>query len=174
MRYLIEQNVAALRQTRLLLSSITAEQYVRPVESCFGSTLGGHVRHLLDHYSSYFKSGSEGWIDYETRERDQRLETDPLFAIAVTDETMRLLGVHAEDEGGHHLAVRVEHLNEGDPGFVAPSSYRRELLFLLSHTVHHCALISVCCHSMGIRTPSGFGVAPSTLRHRETQQAARA
>jgi hypothetical protein len=42
----------------------------------------------------------------------------------------------------------------------------RELEFLLSHTVHHYAIVAILCRLQGIAVDDGFGVAPSTLRHR--------
>jgi hypothetical protein len=50
------------------------------------------------------------------------------------------------------------------------STARRELRFLLSHTIHHYALIALSLGTRGFEIPealSGFGVAPSTLRHRK-------
>ena len=49
------------------------------------------------------------------------------------------------------------------------SSASRELEFLLSHTVHHYALIGVICQLAGQTLPKDFGMAPSTLRHLQSQ-----
>ena len=49
------------------------------------------------------------------------------------------------------------------------STVRRELQFLLSHSIHHYALIATICHANGFPVPEGFGVAPSTLRYRRQQ-----
>ena len=42
----------------------------------------------------------------------------------------------------------------------------RELQFLVSHTVHHAAMIAASCRARGLPTADEYGVAPSTLRHR--------
>ena len=52
----------------------------------------------------------------------------------------------------------------GDQG--APSTIVREPQFLLSHTVHHVALISTMNSISNIATPEKFGIAPSTLAYR--------
>lgn len=49
------------------------------------------------------------------------------------------------------------------------TSVGRELRFLLSHTVHHCALIAILLSLRGGEVPNGFGIAPSTERHRAQQ-----
>jgi hypothetical protein len=41
----------------------------------------------------------------------------------------------------------------------------RELGMLLSHTVHHYALIAMLLRARGIEPPADFGVAPSTRAH---------
>ena len=48
-----------------------------------------------------------------------------------------------------------------------PSSLGREFQFLVSHTVHHFAMIGSICHDLGIPLDDDFGVAPSILRHRD-------
>ena len=47
----------------------------------------------------------------------------------------------------------------------ADSSVERELQVLLSHTVHHYALIAVALRLHGHPVDEEFGVAPSTLRY---------
>jgi hypothetical protein len=49
------------------------------------------------------------------------------------------------------------------------STVRRELQFLLSHTVHHFALIAVLLERFEIAVPDDFGIAPSTLRYWQEQ-----
>jgi hypothetical protein len=55
---------------------------------------------------------------------------------------------------------------EGDERPWTHSSARRELQFLLSHTVHHYALIAMICRQYGVGVEEDFGVAPSTLKYR--------
>ena len=52
------------------------------------------------------------------------------------------------------------------------STVGRELAYLLSHTIHHYALIRLLAYDHGVRLDAEFGVAPSTLKHRD-QDAAR-
>lgn len=49
------------------------------------------------------------------------------------------------------------------------SSLKRELQFLLSHTIHHYSLIALALRLQGFEPGAAFGVAPSTLKNwRET------
>jgi uncharacterized damage-inducible protein DinB len=49
----------------------------------------------------------------------------------------------------------------------------RELAFVLSHTVHHNALIAVMARTLGVPVPDLFGYAPSTIAHLEKAACAR-
>ena len=44
------------------------------------------------------------------------------------------------------------------------STLRRELAFVISHTVHHQALIAMLLAVAGLQVPESFGLAPSTPR----------
>ncbi len=54
---------------------------------------------------------------------------------------------------------------EGGDCLPSRSTVGRELQFLVSHTVHHFAIIAVMHSSQGIELPPDFGIAPSTLKY---------
>ncbi|MEP0552783.1 MAG: hypothetical protein ABJE29_00430, partial [Balneola sp.] len=66
-----------------------------------------------------------------------------------------------------------EGIGEGESPW-SVSSIRRELQFLVSHTVHHYALIGLILKTMDVEVPEDFGVAPSTLKHESEQETAKA
>ena len=45
------------------------------------------------------------------------------------------------------------------------SNIRRELLYLINHTLHHAAYIKLLAQQSGITLSSHIGVAPSTASH---------
>jgi len=62
------------------------------------------------------------------------------------------------------LMVRLEDAGSaGEPSSWSSSTVMRELQALLSHTVHHFALIGVMLQLNGFEIPEEFGVASSTL-----------
>lgn len=167
MNSLLEDCLVILDQGVQLLSQLSPSEYTRRHADCFNSSIGGHVRHNLDHYWSLLRGYEAGEVDYDARARDPRVETDPAVAAASTAEIAAAL--KNLKPALLEAAIRVK-MDTG--GYTIPdeawsrSTVRRELQFLLSHTVHHYALIGVMCQRQGLHLPKGFGIAPSTLKHR--------
>jgi len=166
MKNKIEENISALLQGVDLLTAIDDAAYRRKVELVFDGTLGGHVRHNLDHYLNFLDGVEKGEIDYESRQRDRSVESDRQCAIERCREICSRLAVMAESVRDKELRIRMEGDAADDRIRWAISSVSRELEFLLSHTIHHYALASVICRLSGLKPSRDFGVAPSTLRHR--------
>lgn len=169
----IRANLAVVHQGIALLSALDSPLFSSRDPAVFNSTVGGHLRHVLDHYTSFLDGlGDPAGIDYEKRARDLRIESECAHARAclalVADRLEKRL---AESSADRPVRVRME--NPSGPEAVAwsASSLSRELEFLLSHTVHHYALIAVICARLGHQPPAGFGMAPSTLRHQAAQAA---
>jgi uncharacterized damage-inducible protein DinB len=164
----IRDNVAALRQGIELLAGLSADAYARRTPVCFNSSAGGHLRHVVEHYLSFLQGTETGEIDYEARARDPLIENDPRYAAAQLEAIGGRLERLAADR---EVRVRAE-CAPADVTTWGGSSVVRELEFLLSHTVHHYALIGVICRLGGHTPPKDFGMAPSTLRHLQAQAVA--
>jgi hypothetical protein len=54
------------------------------------------------------------------------------------------------------------------------SNLAREVMFCVGHAIHHYAILRILCAGVGVKLPYEFGIAPSTLKHRETEMAERA
>ena len=149
-----------------LLRSLPPGCFAAGDVTVLGTSIGGHVRHLLDHYDCVLDSVSSGSIDYACRSRDSRTETDGRFAVSRCEQLAeRLRGLALAS--ATPLAVRHE---PGDPSLPAnESSLGRELEFLHSHTAHHFALIAILLLRQGLPVPADFGLARSTVRHRDSQ-----
>ena len=165
---LVADNILLLEQLADVLGGLPPGAYDGGDDRCLGSSIGGHVRHCLEHYGSFFDGLDGGVLDYDQRARDRRLQVEVDAACSALRATAAAL---ARRLTFARLDRQVRVLAEGDEsdGDVTASSIGRELGFLLSHTIHHCALIAVMMRLRGLATPPGFGVAPSTLRHRDAQ-----
>ena len=77
-----------LRQGESLLNSLSDREYTRKLPNAFGSTVGGHYRHCLDHFQSLLQGLDADEINYDHRKRNPRIESDRNFALS---ETLRIL-----------------------------------------------------------------------------------
>lgn len=155
--------VAALRQLLELVEGMTDEQYTRRPKTAGGS-IGGHVRHNLDHVSALLVGLPTGTIDYDRRERGTPVETDRRLAAAALGELERRLTDARWGDPAEPL--RVTTLVSPDlPPIRLETSWEREVTFVLSHTIHHNALIGLLAALVDAPVPPGFGYAPSTLAY---------
>jgi hypothetical protein len=163
---LVADNILLLEQCADVVEALTAEVYRTRDARCLDGSIGAHVRHSLEHYGSFLAGLDVGEIDYERRARDRRIEEERAFACAVLRGTAAALARHLTFASMERpLVVAAE--GEASDGDATRSSIGRELGFLLSHTIHHCALIAVLLRLRGLDTPAGFGLAPATRRYRD-------
>jgi len=165
-----QQNIHFLRQGIELISSVDPELYAR-TGGIAGprASIGAHFRHCIDCYRCFLDGLDSGRVDYDARGRDPRVEVDKTTAAKVIEGLINLLHEIEELDTEKPLRVRVDAAAwRGSALRWGSSTLGRELQFLLSHTVHHYALISMLLRSHGIEPDTAFGVAPSTLSfHRQ-------
>ncbi len=145
-----------------LLDRMAPQQYRSDQEP--KASVGAHVRHVLEHYDQLIND-QEGLIDYDRRPRDQTLESCPKTAASRIHQIATALTELT------NAAVRIRHRPEFGPEdcfFDIDSTIERELAFLLSHTIHHMAMMAQRARQSGVEAQAGFGVMPSTLRHWNT------
>jgi len=136
----IRENIEALNQGEMLLRQLSDTAYSRPVEQVFQSTVGSHIRHNLDHYACFLSGLESGCIDYAARKRDSRLEQDRLYAITEIIRLRECLENMSAEQENIGLQVKAD-IGANRAG----TSIKRELEFLLSHSIHHYALVAIIC-----------------------------
>jgi len=155
----IENNLQELLQA---VGSISDELYTRKSKYLFGSSIGQHVRHILEIYETLLTGYHSGKFSFENRKRDLALEEN-------VREMQRMVGriaaeIHKEDKV--LICVLHDHSNKEQK---LSTTYFRELLYCFEHGIHHQALIKVALKEFEWENiPENFGVAPSTLKFRLT------
>lgn len=154
-----------LETLKHLLSNIDSELYAYTSKSLGGSTIGAHIRHILEFYISVVNSSGHMRINYDNRARDKQLETDPNAAISTIDLLCSLL---CEDFNDEQVYLECNYtINNGSDCDTVLTSRYRELAYNLEHSIHHQALIRVALRELNREHLVGaeFGVAPSTIRY---------
>jgi hypothetical protein len=171
----IDQLLAAmddvLDQGEALLTGLSDAQYADTVAG--GPSIGAHYRHSLEHFKILFEAVPQSHIDYDRRERDARLESERLAALKATRDfrhTARFLATLPADRPIEVLS-RISYASPA--ACVAPSTIGREIMYAVSHAIHHHALIAMICDGRRIALPPDFGVAPATIAHLKERKIAR-
>jgi hypothetical protein len=156
-----------LLQGRALLSSVSDETYTRSEGGQSGASVGAHYRHILDHFTCLLKGLRSGQINYDQRDRDAGLERSRHTAILATESLLEQFSQLSPAALRQECAVLYS-VGYGDTQSEAvPSNIARELMFCVGHAIHHNAILKLICAAMSVELPYEFGVAPSTLKHRE-------
>jgi hypothetical protein len=164
-RRIVGAAIAILGQGEDLLRALPAENYTRRVPLAFNASIGGHYRHCLDHFTSLLGALDADEVDYDHRERDVRIESQPNFALTLTRQMraqLERLPLSALDSTVR-ARCEVSYAHGDSP--VTGSTFGRELVYAIAHAIHHYALISVMARLMEATLPEHFGVAPSTVVH---------
>ncbi|KAF9133622.1 hypothetical protein BGW39_009350 [Mortierella sp. 14UC] len=135
-------------------------------------------------------------VDYDKRSREVPMESDIDYAIEELESIQHRLERHVvslNKDSSHKQqngAARTSTTEQDAPmpndllqpvtlmATIDPikgpvsfqSTFGRELWFCSLHAVHHFAMIKVICAEFGMALTEGFGVAPSTLKSRMSQQ----
>ena len=165
---LVNANIEYLKQAITLIDSLKDGQYSKNGGDFYQSGVGKHMRHLLDHYTRFLEI-TDGNIDYDARKRDPKIETDCGYTCNYCEKLIGGFSELPEEAAWIDSSVRIRSNEVEQRNPWSTSTIKRELQFLISHTVHHFALIKIILNTEGIETPREFGIAPSTLAFEKSQ-----
>jgi len=144
------------------LLQLSHAQYVHPGKLLSHSSIGQHVRHIIELYTCLEDGYLSGMVNYEKRKRDRQIETDPSLAVDLLERIANGLAKENKD-----LLLEAAWGGEPDQLLRLDTNYYREIAYNLEHTIHHMALIKVGIREVStIEIPEGFGVASSTIKFR--------
>lgn len=154
---------ATLLQHARVLAQLSASDYTKNPVGPVKSSVASHTRHTLDHIEALLHAIEIGVINYDHRERNTPVETDLPSAMAAVDDLLNRLNRAAKCPPAPDTRwVMSTIFTEGGKPAVLSTLPVREAAFVLSHTIHHHALLGVMARELGAILPDRFGYAPST------------
>lgn len=159
--------VENLKSLKSLISNIENAEYKQKIKCLTNSSIGQHIRHILEFYNCLLDGKISARINYDNRPRNIEIETDKFVSILIINEIIEKLQLINED---CDLKIEINLSDKTRNKSDLNTSLFRELAYCLEHSIHHQALIKVALIEMKLahKIDKYFGVAPSTIRHRNT------
>jgi hypothetical protein len=156
-----ESLAVLLRELAGVVAQLSADEYAAPGIYGASSGVGGHVRHCLDHVHALEGALRTRQIDYDDRSRGTAIERDRDLALHALLSAAERLGDVDDRWLTAMVCVKAQLSTDGRPVEVN-STIGRELAFVVSHTIHHSAMLKLMLHRPARSLPLRFGMAAST------------
>ncbi|MGK0440817.1 MAG: hypothetical protein ACJA0N_000612 [Pseudohongiellaceae bacterium] len=154
-------NVESLDQMTDFISGLSDSEYQLPARPWFESSIGQHLRHVIDLYVALMKSDGE-LIDYDYRRRGAAAETNRTTGLAELKEIRGWLADFSIEDINNTILVSTETALSTEQTEVFTSSLGRELCFASSHLTHHLAIMATIAKVSGKDVNAKLGLAPAT------------
>lgn len=159
MNLIIRSTLKTLEKSQSLLNNLSDEDLCNASISPYYSSVGTHIRHILDFYDCIFKINSERQIDLTIRNRNKEVESKCDCARDYLQLIIYKLNSSHFDMG--EVVAVIDDLGLGKIEF--QNTMGGLLSQANSHTIHHYAIINYILHGLNISlSDSDFGYNPST------------
>ena len=157
--------IEVIRQLTNLLRQLQPQEYSQSLMVLNGSSISQHSRHIIEFYQCLLKGLHSGVVDYDARERNLMLEDDLYFTIDCLNTIEK--SILTLENPNQPLLLSVSY-SPDNQDFIE-TNFKREMVYLVEHSIHHFALIRIGLQEnfSEIIIPNDFGVAYSTVKHRE-------
>ena len=148
-----------------LLNTINDTEYSNTAVAPYNSSIGGHIRHILDIFDCIFDGLDSGEIDLAARKRNELAEQKTAFGLDYFNKTITKLNTLKEVDLDQLVSVK-DDLGLGD--FTQKYTLGSALIQAHSHAIHHFASLGYIINQLGIKLPDvDFGYNPTTPRDLE-------
>ncbi len=157
--------ISNLKRGIRLLENINDLQYSDKSIAPYYSSIGGHMRHILDVFDCIFAGLESGKVDLTARKRNELAETKTVFGIAYFEKTInKLQEIKSQD-----FNILVEVSDDLGLGNVTVNyTLASTLIQAHSHAIHHFASIGYIISQLDIALPDAdFGYNPTTPKNQE-------
>jgi uncharacterized damage-inducible protein DinB len=143
-----------------LLNTISEEQYKNSTVQPYKSSIGTHIRHVMDMFECIFDGLELGEIDLTARKRNKDAED----ILPIGKEYMRTIISKVSELDTKQLKRLVYVTDDLGSGKIR-AEYTLSAIFIQahSHAIHHYASIGYIIHQLSIELPDNtFGFNPTT------------
>ena len=153
--------IRLLDELASLLLQLQPSVYTAKLLPGVSGSVGEHVRHILDHVTAFAVAREQTVLTYDHRERGTAVEADSVAALRMIMRLRALLDDVGDGQLDRPMLLSAV-ISRGCEPMLMRTTRRRELASVISHTVHHQALIAVLLAMADVDVPDAFGRAPTT------------
>jgi len=166
----IKGSIESLEQVIDFIQGLSHEIYMQIPEPLSSSSIGQHLRHILDLFMALINTNDFQNINYDVRRRGLALETDKEEGIKellmvcdwLKSLDTKILNIQT------NISTEVSVYSEVTTTF--PSTVGREICFVSAHLTHHLALMAAIARFLGQSVNTNLGVAPTTATFLRNQE----
>ncbi len=159
MNTIIESNLKTLQKAKSLLDNLEDDTLCNLSVSPYYSSIGSHIRHILDFYDCILNMNSENQIDLTARTRNKTVESKCSSAKDYLNLIIEKLNNLNFDNTEQVIVFDDLGLGKVEIPYTLASIYSQAN----SHTIHHYAIINYILERLNISFPdSDFGYNPTT------------
>lgn len=157
---MISAIIQNLERGKKLVLNLEQHQYTDNGVAPYYSSVGIHMRHVLDVFDCIFDGLPAKSINLTQRKRNEVIEKERLSGLNYFDMIIRKL----QELGSEDLDIELEVNDDLGKGMVkAKYTLAAVLIQAHSHAIHHFASIGYIIHQLGISLPDeDFGYNPTT------------
>ncbi len=163
---ILQASYTTLSKTKTLLSRLSNEQLCDSNIPPYHSSIGSHVRHILDFYKCIFTGIENNLVDLTNRDRDLNVENDCNCAADYLEQILNSIknsNLEVTDE-----IVVIDDLGQGK--IRIKYTIGSLLAQANSHTIHHYAIINYILDRLNIKMEDeDFGLNPTSPKKQLTQ-----
>lgn len=153
----IEKN---LQRGIKLLNCISNDEYNNTSVAPYYSSIGGHIRHILDVFECIFEGLESGHINLINRKRNELVENYTKLGIVYFEDIIQQLKL-IDKEDFNKIVIVTDDLGLG----IVSANYTLGGIIIQahSHAIHHFATVGYVISQLGIELPDAdFGFNPTT------------
>lgn len=151
-----------LERGEMLLKNISNEAYNDKSVAPYFSSIGAHMRHVLDIFDCIFEGLESKSVNLAARKRNELIETNKNEGLAYFKKTIDTLKKLENTDFNQIVAVK-DDLGLGE--VTVNYTLAAALIQAHSHALHHFASLGYLINILGIALPSeDFGYNPTTPR----------
>jgi uncharacterized damage-inducible protein DinB len=157
----VQPLLGLLHEMRWMIERMDDDAYTMPAPGRTSGGIGGHVRHCLDHIGALVEATRTGICEYDRRQRGTDVETCRAVAARRIVELCERLTAFDSSLLDDPLLVETQ-IDPKGAMILTRSSVCREVAFVISHTIHHNAIVAQLMRARGESVGERFGLAPAT------------